>query len=161
MKKSTYDFTLTNGIAWSPDYTIMYVVDSAVKKIYSFDYDESTSTLTNQTLVIDYNIDQNLGMPDGLTVDIEGKLWVAGYYSGKVLRWDPKTGEKLAYVPIPAKCVTSCCFGGPNYDKLFVTSAKIDSYASDLGHYHRPGAVFVVQSLGVCGLPSHKCTVTK
>ena len=136
----------------------MYYVDSLAKKVYSFDYDESAGTITNQTVAVDYAQDSALGLPDGMTIDAEGKLWVAGFRGGAVTRWDPATGKKLAYIPIPAHCVTSCCFGGPNYDKLFVTSAYIENKESaDLQEkYPLSGSVFVVEELGVHGFPPQK-----
>ena len=133
----------------------MYYVDTLIKKVYSFDYNESAGTITNQTVAVDYTQNSALGLPDGMTTDAEGKLWVAGY-GGAVIRWDPATGKKLAYIPIPAKCVTSCCFGGPNYDKLFVTSATMYAKESELQQYPHPGAVFVVEGLGVHGVPPQK-----
>ena len=156
VKKHLSDIALSNGIAWSPDWTKMYYVDSGIKKVYSFDYNESACTITNQAVAVDYNQDPALGIPDGMTIDAEGKLWVAGPIGGAVTRWDPAMGKKLAYVPIPAKCVTSCCFGGPNYDKLFVTSGTMYNDESDLQQYPHSGAVFVVEGLGVHGLPPQK-----
>ena len=143
-------------MAWSPDFTKMYYIDTIPRKIYSFDYDESTGTITNQTVVVDYAQDDKLGLPDGMTIDAEGKLWVAGCTHAAVTRWDPATGKKLAHVAIPAQNTTSCCFGGPNYDKLFVTSGSVYVDKSLLHLYPHPGAVFVVEELGVCGLPPQK-----
>ena len=134
----------------------MYYIDSFVKKVYSFDYNESAGTITNQAVAVDYAQDPSLGLPDGMTIDAEGKLWVAEFFGAAVTRWDPATGKKLAYIPIPAKCVTSCCFGGPNYDKLFVTTAIAQLQESDLQKYPLSGALFVVEGLGVCGLPPQK-----
>ena len=134
----------------------MYYIDSLASKLYSFDYNESAGTITNQTVAVDYAQDDALGLPDGMCIDAEGMLWVAGYYGAAVTRWDPATGKKLARIPIPAKCATSCCFGGPNYDKLFITSGCGSAKDSDLQQYPHPGAVFVVEGLGVRGLPPQK-----
>ena len=121
--KQLSNVTVSNGMAWSPDWTKMYYIDTYVKKLYSFDYNESAGTITNQTVAVDYAQDDALGLPDGMCIDAEGMLWVAGCTHHVVTRWDPATGKKLAHIPIPSHCITSCCFGGPNYDKLFVTSA--------------------------------------
>ena len=156
VKKHFSDVSLSNGIAWSLDWTKMFFVDSLIRKVFSFDYDESAGTITNKTVVVDYAQDDALGLPDGMTIDTEGKLWIAGFNSGAVTRWDPATGKKLAVISIPAQNVTSCCFGGPNYDKLFVTSACKFSDISDSVKNPHPGAVFVVEELGVCGLAPQK-----
>ena len=154
--KQLSNVTVSNGMAWSPDWTKMYYIDTYVKKLYSFDYNESAGTITNQTVAVDYAQDDALGLPDGMCIDAEGMLWVAGCTHHVVTRWDPATGKKLAHIPIPSHCITSCCFGGPNYDKLFVTSALMYASKSDLQQYPHSGAVFVVEGLGVCGLPPQK-----
>ncbi len=63
--------------------------------------------------------------PDGMTHDVEGKLWVAHWGGGKVERIDPDTGEVLARVAVPATQSSSCCFGGPDMQTLFITSASV------------------------------------
>lgn len=147
---------MSNGMAWSPDWAKMYYIDTYVKKIYCFDYDESSGTITNQAVVIDYAQDANLGLPDGMTVDTDGKLWVAGCTQGVVTQWDPITGKKIGYIPFPVQSVSSCCFGGAGYSKLFVTSPAMYADKSSLLQYPHSGAVFVVEGLGVHGLPSQK-----
>lgn len=52
------------------------------------------------------------GIPDGLTVDASGKLWVAIYGGSKIVQIDPETGKELMKVDIPALCTTSMCFAG-------------------------------------------------
>ena len=161
VKKHVSDISGSNGMAWSPDWTKMYYIDSFVKKIYSFDYNESAGTITNQSVAVDYSPNKVFVLPDGMTIDAEGMLWVADCPGGVVTRWDPASGKKLAHIPMPAQFVTSCCFGGPNYDKLFVTSGSIYADQSLLQQYPHPGAVFVVENLGVCGLPPQKFKISK
>ena len=48
--------------------------------------------VANQRTVVEYK-DEGMGVPDGMTIDNEGKLWVACYYGGQVLRFDPETGK--------------------------------------------------------------------
>ena len=149
MNTNLTDVSASNGMAWSPDWTKMYYIDTFVKKIYSFDYDESAGRISNQTVAVDYTQHDFFGLPDGMTIDAEGKLWVANCPGGVVTRWDPVTGKKMAHIPMPAQFVTSCCFGGPNYDKLFVTSGSLFADKSLLHQYPHPGTVFVVEGLGV------------
>lgn len=153
--------TVSNGLAWSPDWTKMYLVDTIAKKVYSFDYNESDASITNQAIVIDYAKDELLGLPDGMTVDSEGKIWVANIGASVVTRWDPNTGEKLGEVPIPSLTATSCCFGGSDYSKLFVTTGLHDAAEADLKHYPHCGALFVVENLGVNGMPPQKFVPVK
>ena len=65
------------------------------------------------------------GKPDGMTIDAEGMLWIALWEGGCVGRWDPQTGSVLDTMPVPARRVTSCAFGGPQLDELYITTARI------------------------------------
>jgi sugar lactone lactonase YvrE len=82
-----------------------------------------------------------------MTIDAEDKLWVAFCHGGCVVRFDPKTGEKLEQIDIPAVETTACAFGGPDLDRLFVTTGiKKDADEPDAGK------VFVIDGLGVQGV---------
>ncbi|XP_042905098.2 regucalcin [Parasteatoda tepidariorum] len=145
--------TLSNGLAWSLNNDTLYYIDSEARKINVFDFNLHDGTATNRRILIDYNVDEDykeLGYPDGMTIDIEGKLWVANYAGGCVIRIDPETKTILRRFDIPAKNVTSCCFGGPHFDILYVTTAKS---AEDEGNYPDAGAVFAITAHGTRGQP--------
>ena len=89
------------------------------------------------------------GSPDGMTIDAEGKLWVAMCHGGTVLRIDPLSGEPLHQIDFPCVETTACAFGGPNLERLFVTTG-LHKTLKELD----AGKVFVVDGLGVCGVPS-------
>jgi sugar lactone lactonase YvrE len=112
------DVGLSNGIEWSLDETKMYYIDSLPKLpkklLYSFTYDKNNGTLSDRKVLVDYNADEALGLPDGMCRDSEGMLWIASHSACAVSRWNPSTGEKLMDVILPAVKPTSCCFGGPN-----------------------------------------------
>jgi len=61
-------------------------------------------------------------------------------------------GAQLQTVTFPVKKITSCCFGGPNYSELYVTSARF-GLTEEQVHSQQPlaGSVFKVTGLGVCG----------
>ena len=163
MKDHVPDITVSNGITWSLDWSTMYYIDSAPKKVYSFKYNETSGSLSDQKVIIDYATDPSLGLPDGMCRDSEGMLWIAGFTGASVIRWNPQTGEKLMKVAIPALRTTSCCFGGPKYDILYVTSASENATVDELAQYPQSGAIFAVTGLGVTGLPpcqfdDSKCT---
>ena len=66
------------------------------------------------------------GMPDGMTVDIEGGVWVAVVAgSGEVVRFKPD-GTLDKRINIPAKTITSIAFGGPDMCDLYVVTANND-----------------------------------
>ncbi|XP_060077430.1 regucalcin-like isoform X2 [Ylistrum balloti] len=110
--------SISNGIAWTLDNKTMYFIDSPLKKIYAFDYDAETGNISNRRDAVDVAN----GYPDGMTIDMEDKLWVACFSAGRVVRYDPNTGEELQVIEIPSKRTTSCCFGGDNFEDLYVTS---------------------------------------
>ena len=150
--------SLSNGLDWNGEDNIMYYIDTYPKHLYSFAYDSKTGTLSNKQVCIDYGQYSELGFPDGMCVDSKGRLWVASF-GGQwgVTCWDPVSKERLLTVKIPgARNITSCCFGGPNYKWLFVTSATYGASEEELAQSPNAGALFVVKDLGASGTPAHK-----
>ena len=156
LKHHLSDIGISNGIEWSLDAKTMYYIDSLPKRVvYSFDYDETAMSILNQKVLIDYATDNSLGLPDGMCRDSEGKLWIAAPQAGNVTRWDPVNGEKLMQIKLPVVKPTSCCFGGPNYDVLYVTSGIFGAGTDELKEYPLSGALFAITGLGVKGLPAN------
>ncbi|XP_019849866.1 PREDICTED: regucalcin-like [Amphimedon queenslandica] len=150
------EVTISNGLEWSLDNTTMYYIDSIPCEVYSFKYDELTGQISDKKVIIDYSTDKALGLPDGMCRDSEGKLWIASYNGGCVTRWDPNTGERMMQIPLPARRITSCCFGGSDYSTLYVTSASSGASPEELSQYPLSGALFAIRGLPVNGLPSNK-----
>ena len=82
---------------------------------------------------------------------------MAMFNGQSIICWDPETKKQLLTVKVPgAKCITSCCFGGPNYEWMFVTSATFASSEQELADYPNSGHLFVIKDLGTRGTPAHK-----
>jgi len=113
--------TLSNGMGWSLDERLMYYIDSTTGGVDAFDYDPDSGRLGERRRLI--TIAPELGMPDGMTVDAEGHLWVAIYGGSAVHRSSPH-GELEAVVHLPVTQVTSCAFGGETLEDLYVTTAR-------------------------------------
>lgn len=111
---------LSNGIAFSPDDKVMYVVDTYERVVYAYDYDLETGKATNKRIVV--LIPNNEGIPDGMTVDAEGCLWVAQWYGYCVVRYSPE-GEVLLKIQVPSGQTSSVMFGGDNLKDIYVTTA--------------------------------------
>jgi sugar lactone lactonase YvrE len=142
--------TVSNGLDWSPDATLMYLNDSPTRQVDVFDHDPSTGAVTGRRPFA--RIDSADGAPDGLTVDADGGVWVALFGGGQVRRYSPD-GRLDVVVPLPVTNVTSLTFGGPDYADLFVTTARHNLDAAQLDAQPLAGAVFVLQP-GVRGRPA-------
>jgi len=140
------DVSISNGIAWSLDDTKLYYIDTPTQEIVQYDYDKVTGTLSKRSVA--FKFPKDMGEPDGMTIDTDGNLWVGLWNGSNVAKVNPRTGVLVGMVHIPAPKVTSACFGGPNFDILYVTTASIHT---DLKKYPEAGCVFAVTGLGVKG----------
>ena len=129
---------VANGLGWSPDGTRMYFIDSATFRVDVFDYDASDGSATDRRPWV--TVDHADGSPDGLAVD-EGGVWVALFGGGHVRRYAPD-GTLDVVLSVPARQVTSCCFGGEDLGRLFVTSARVELDERDLLLEPLAGSVF-------------------
>ena len=112
--------TISNGLGWSPDGETMYLADSGPRVIHAFAFDAAQGTISAGRILV--TIPQEVGVPDGLTVDAAGNLWVAVYGTGCVRRYAPN-GELRQVLDVPAEQSTCCAFGGPGMTRLYVTTA--------------------------------------
>lgn len=135
---------ISNGLAWSPDYKIFYYIDTPTRQVRAFDYDLDTGDISNPRVVVE--VPASMGWPDGMTSDMEGRLWIALWGGARVSRWDPATGRLEAEVAVPALQTSSCVFGGPRRNILFVTSARHGLDESALAKYPWSGGVFQIQT---------------
>jgi sugar lactone lactonase YvrE len=142
--------TQSNGIAWSPDGSRMYFIDSATQGVDVFDYDAGTGSAGNRRRLV--TIDPAHGIPDGMTADDEGNVWVA-CFGGAAVRCFSPAGEQLAEIFFPVTQVTSCAFGGPGLADLYVTSAAYRLGPGQLKTQPHAGATFVCRP-GAAGLPA-------
>ncbi len=139
--------TISNGLGWSPDGTRLYYADSPTGRVDAFAYDPLTGVLSDRRpfAVLDR------GVPDGLTVDSEGRVWVAVWGGGEVLAFTPE-GTVHARVEVPASHVTSCAFAGPDLDVLVITTATEGLDEERRAAEPDAGRLFVCRP-GTTGLP--------
>jgi sugar lactone lactonase YvrE len=142
------EVTTSNGTAWSPDGSRMYYIDSARQSVDAFDYDVTSGAISNRIRLV--TIED--GIPDGMTVDAEGNLWVA-CFGGSAVRCYSPMGKQVGQIALPVRQVTSCAFGGPDHSELFVTSARYRMTAEQLADEPLAGATFVARP-GVVGVPA-------
>lgn len=150
VKRMVRGVTLSNGLGWSPDRGTMYYIDSVTYGVDAFDFVISTGELSRRRRLLE--LPREWGLPDGMTVDEEGCLWVAFWGESSVRRFDP-TGRVVTVVEIPASQVTSCAFGGDDLSELYVTSARGGLSTEQLRDQPRAGGIFRLRP-GVRGLPA-------
>ena len=111
--------TISNGLAWSLDGRTLYYIDTPTRCIDAFSFDTETGSITDRRTVV--RIPDGVGWPDGMTIDTEGGLWVALWGGWAVHRYLDGRLERVVNTPVAQP--TSCAFGGPDLDELFITSA--------------------------------------
>lgn len=138
--------TNSNGIAWSPDASTVYYIDTPRKAVLAFDY--RNRELLHPTEVIDTSHLE--ASPDGMTIDSNGHLWIAFCHGGCVSCFDPATGDELHRIPLPCLETTACAFGGPGLADLFVTTG-VHKTANE----EHAGRLFAIRGLNVTGVPAN------
>lgn len=150
--KKIDNVSISNGMAWSLDLGTFYFIDSPTMQVVSYNYDNDTGSISGRKIIIDMNVSE--GFPDGMTIDSEGMLWIAHWGGWKVARWNPSTGKKIMQIDLPVSQVTSCTFGGENYEDLYVTSASIRLTKEQLQKEPLAGSLFVIKNCGYTGMPT-------
>lgn len=141
-----------NGLGFSPDNTRLYLADSARRRVDVFDFDLATGAIASRRPFVTFA--EGEGVPDGLTVDAEGGVWIALWDGWRVVRHRPDGSlDRVVHLPVPRP--TSCCFGGADLATLYVTSARVRLSAAQLAEAPLSGSVFALDPGGARGLPEH------
>jgi sugar lactone lactonase YvrE len=142
-------FTVCNGLGWSPDDRTFYLVDTAAGRIYAYDFDLLSGAVANRRIFAE--VPAEAGRPDGLSVDAQGGVWVANSGGWQLMRYDDGGRlERTVRLPVPRP--TSCVFGGPGLDTLYVTSSRLGLSRRELADAPLSGSLFALDP-GVVGLP--------
>lgn len=141
----------SNSPCWSPDEKTFYFSDSWLDTIYAYDYDSDTGGVSNRRPFV--NTRALGGLPDGATVDAAGRIWVAVYQAGAIAVYSP-AGDLEREIAMPVSLVSSLAFGGPDLDRLFVTTIAHGA----LGEPVEPGAgaLYVIDDIGAQGRTEHR-----
>jgi sugar lactone lactonase YvrE len=154
VKKKIENVSISNGIAWNSDNTIMYYINTPTNYVFAFDYDVETGEISNQRVAVDLTHEN--GFADGMTIDDEGMLWIAFYGGWRVARYDPQTGDLLKQIELPVENVTCCTFGGRELNNLYITTASKGMSEEALKEQPLAGSLFVLKDSGFKGLPAEK-----
>jgi len=143
--------SISNGMTWTLDQKTFYYIDSPTRRIDVFDCDMASGTVSDRRTA--FELPEGMGYPDGMCIDNEGMLWVALWQGWGVARFEPG-GALLAKVEVPVECVTSCCFGGENWDELYITTSSRDLDRTGRAEQPLAGGVFRCKP-GVSGPPTN------
>jgi sugar lactone lactonase YvrE len=138
------NLTLPNGLGWNTENTLMYLADSMLKKVFVSDFDLADDFVPKFRELITIDV----GVPDGLAVDVEGCVWLAVWGGNKVIRISPQ-GTIISEYLFPVSQPSSCAFGSDG--SLYVTSARAAISDSDLLDQPLAGSIFrlATSTLGV------------
>lgn len=137
------DVVCANGLGWSPDGRTLYFGESFRYAIFAYDFDPDAGALSARRAFA--TVDRSSGaFPDGLTVDAEGGVWSVHNGAGRAVRYAPD-GEVTHEVELPVPQPTSCIFGGPDLDVLYVTTSRQNMTPEQLGGYPLSGSVFAIR----------------
>ncbi|WED63654.1 SMP-30/gluconolactonase/LRE family protein [Synoicihabitans lomoniglobus] len=140
----------SNGLAWHVATGSFYFIDSLKRRLDRFDWDPTSGDIVFDRTIL--SLAEEQGLPDGMCIDAEGMLWVACWGGACVRRIDPSSGAELARVDLPATQVTSCAFGGPELDTLYITTAWSGMTDEERAAQPLAGGIFYAKP-GVRGLP--------
>jgi L-arabinonolactonase len=137
-----------NSLAWSPDSRTMYFADSADLAIRAYRFDIERGTIGERRAFAKCE-----AHPDGAAMDCEGYLWSAQYWGWKVVRYAPD-GSIEREIKLPCSLVTACTFGGPDLDRLYITTARQLRHITQAELALQPlaGSLFSID-VGVRGMP--------
>lgn len=147
------DVGISNGLAWNEKAKKFYYIDSEDFEVKEYDYDVNTGDIKNPKVIFDLRNMKGDGVnliPDGMTIDTEGNLYIATFNGSAVFKVDPNNGQMLMEIKLPCEQITSAAFGGPNLDILYVTTASENN---------KPlpnGITYKITGLGAKGLPMTK-----
>ena len=149
------DVTISNGISWDRAGDRCFYVDSGQGAIDVFSYDCSSGHLTQRRRLI--TLPPGNGEPDGLCLDADDNLWVAIWDGWRIDKY-ASDGRLLLSVPLPVSRPTSCVFGGPKLDRMFVTTSALDFPRARLAREPLAGQLLSFDPKTV-GVASPRCGV--
>jgi D-xylonolactonase len=144
-------FAVTNGPAWSLDGCTMFINDTVNGQVFAWDFEPDSGTLANRRLWLRFA--PHDGLPDGMTLDAQGRLWIAHWGGRCVTAHDVADARELQRVELPVSQVTNLTFGGPDLRTLLVSSARVGLTAAQLEAEPLAGALFALE-MQTPGLPA-------
>jgi sugar lactone lactonase YvrE len=141
------DLTLSNGLAWSPDGSLLYSIDSVPGVVWVRSYDAASGATGPRSALLRITD----GLPDGMCADTDGYLWIAVWGAGQVRRF-AADGTPAGVIDVPSPHVTSIAFAGDDPGLVVITSATEDLTPSQRAGWPDAGRLFTAR-VDAAGLP--------
>jgi sugar lactone lactonase YvrE len=121
VKEITAGLILPNGLAWDRRAELFYFIDTFTHRVDVFDFDLASGDVANRRVA--FEVPREFGLPDGMTCDRLGRLWIAFWGGSRVVAFDPASGRPVGQVRAPTRLTSSCCLG-PDESTLYITTAR-------------------------------------
>ncbi len=138
---------ISNGLCFGPDGLTIHYADSARGVLWTARYHPQHALVLEDDVLVGSGVLP--GVPDGAAVDVDGNVWNARWGGSQVTCISP-AGERLAMVEVGVPQVSACCFGGPDLDRLYITTAR-EHLDPDHPAFEASGSLWVAEP-GVVGL---------
>lgn len=148
---------LSNGLCWNSSGTTLFYIDTLTRQIAKFDYDPTLGIIGDRKVF--YEFSPGSGSPDGMTIDLEGNLWVALWGGSRIVRIN-SIGQLTDEIPLPVSQPTSVAFGGKDLNQLYITSACYHLNEVNLKKEPLAGSLFVVE-VGIPGREEFTFSLTR
>ena len=130
---------LPNGLVWDEPAERFYFIDTFTHRVDVFDFDPASGDVDNRRVA--FEVPREFGLPDGMTRDFLGRLWIAFWGGSRVVAFDADTGRPVGEVRVPTRLTSSCCLG-PDGHTLYITTARNTLSAEILREEPMAGSVF-------------------
>ena len=144
---------IPNSICFSADGRSMYYCDSVQPQILCCDYDADAAAVSDSRVFA--HVDAAGASPDGSIIDADGFLWNAQWGASRVVRYR-SDGQVDRVVPLPVKNPSCCTIGGIAYDRLYISSARVDNSTQELARTPGAGGIWEIPLPRSLGLPESR-----
>lgn len=144
---------IPNSICFSADGSKMYYCDSVQPQILCCDYDASAAAVWGSRVFAE--VDAAGASPDGSIIDADGYLWNAQWGASRVVRYR-SDGQVDRVMLLPVKNPSCCTIGGAAYDRLYVSSARVDNSVQELARTPGAGGIWQIPLPRALGLPESR-----
>ena len=144
---------IPNSLCFTADGRTMYYCDSVEPQILCCDYDAATASVSGSRVFAE--VDDADASPDGSIIDADGYLWNAQWGAGRIVRYG-SDGVVDRVMPLPVKNPSCCTIGGAAYDRLYISSARVDNSEQELARTPGAGGIWQITLPRALGLPESR-----